>query len=148
VGTVSIPNDPREAEGERIWLKVCLSDQHARKFARVLRQAAVRESDPDMARVLRQVAYKTVELGRGRLHVRKRPAARPRHDDPEAVRRVVTGDAPFPVLSRDDAFRAFLQMDRAGKSATYMAKRLYVDPRSIVRWREMFRTGKWKEPKE
>lgn len=131
---------------DKIWLRVTMTDKEASAVAFVLRRAAERERDPQLASKMRHIAYKAIELGQGRLHVHRRPVKRPLHDDPEAVARVVKGDAPYPVLSRDDAYRAFLQMQRAGLSAAQMARRLYIDYRSLVRWRQKFRDGEWKVP--
>lgn len=48
---------------------------------------------------------------------------------------VLNGPNPYPVLSLDDMDEVYPLLEKRGLSAPQIAERLYVQPRTIVRWR-------------
>lgn len=48
---------------------------------------------------------------------------------------VLNGPKPYPVLSLEDMDEVYPQLERRGLSATEIGARLYVAPRTVVRWR-------------
>ncbi|RRQ79374.1 hypothetical protein CQW39_09505 [Streptomyces griseofuscus] len=107
----------------------------ARLLAGLLRQAAADEADRGQARHWRGAARRLdecVRLPRYAPRVRRPQAAEIDHS---AVRRVVTGAHPLPVLTRDEARLACWHLMVNGCSITESAERLGVRPRTVSRWR-------------
>lgn len=126
-----------------IYFRTRLNTTEGKKLVALLREASRKEEDPDCARRFAAIAQDLVEAGKGEFHTYNRPVKRPKDDDEMALERVIKGDAPFPVLSRMDAYRAFLSLD--GKENTgEIARRLHVDKHTIGDWRKKYRTGELK----
>jgi hypothetical protein len=140
--------DPRasgkDPHGEREVIRIdgiVLTRYQASRLSQVLRQVAKVEPDPADAERFRRLAHFITVKGRTRFY--KERAQRPGEDDEAAVLQVLAGERPFPVLSPKDARRVFVAMDAAGHSSEAIATRLYVTRRTIHRWRDEKRKGKW-----
>ncbi|BDH04866.1 hypothetical protein [Streptomyces seoulensis] len=107
----------------------------ARTLAELLRTAASEQADVGQARHWRGVARQLDCMVRPPrpLHRVQRPQ-RPDIDD-AAVRRVVDGISPLPVLTRDEARLACWHLTQRGHSAAEIADRVRVVPRTVARWR-------------
>lgn len=124
-----------------VYLK---TETDAEKLVRALRRAARTEPCSKTSGRLNRIAQRVLEdAGRPRVKPYRRQAKRPKHDDEWAVRRVVDGITPYPVLSLADARRAFIAM-RPKRTLFEMAERLHMDPRTVSRWAKSYREGNWK----
>jgi ATP/maltotriose-dependent transcriptional regulator MalT len=107
----------------------------ARALARMLREAAEDELDAGQCRHWRGAARRLEEASRPFRYTPR--VQRPTHAeiDDEAVRRVVRGEHPLPLLTRDEARLACWHLTVRGCSAPEIAERVKVAPRTVVRWR-------------
>lgn len=110
------------------------SQASAHRLAAALRQVAADEDQANQARTYRDAARRLERLVRPHYMPRAR---RPRHPgvDDEAVRRVVLGQQPLPDLTRDEARLACWVLTKQHASATEIAGRVRVAPRTVYRWR-------------
>lgn len=69
---------------------------------------------------------------------------RPREDDEVALGLVIEGKGTYPVLSVMDARRVVIHFGHR-LSARELAERLYVDRRTVSRWRTEYKKGMWKK---
>jgi hypothetical protein len=119
-------DDPRQA----LW------------FISLMRRAADRSTTHKDRRFWRALGNKMVAQCQGLDLDGRNQVKRPPDDDEVALRRVINGDGPYPVLSRMDARRVIIHfMDRL--SARELGERLYVDHRTVVRWRKEYARGEW-----
>lgn len=118
------------------------TDEDALLLAKSLRAAARQEDDRSTRERLKTIAHRVIE---DTVKPKKyRPKVRrPKDDDDGAVERVVAGLIPYPVLSKQDARRALLEMRFRDVSLVEMANRLYMDPRSVSRLIRAHKEGKW-----
>lgn len=130
-------------EGE-IEIVARLTKRQAGRLADILKRAAKYEESLEDARQFRAIAHQIKAKG-GTPFNHTQPVCRPLEDDAIALQRVLRGEEPFPVLSLDDAKRAFLILD-SRKTARQIAELLHVSYRTVFRWRRDRRNGKWKEP--
>lgn len=107
----------------------------ARTLAEMLREAAAAEADRGQSRHWRGAARRLEDAVRP---IRYTPRVRrPRHCeiDDEAVRRVIRGEHPLPILTRDEARLACWHLTVRGSSAAEIAERVKVAARTVARWR-------------
>lgn len=107
----------------------------ARTLAGLLRGAADREVDRGQAKHWRGAARQCEQLARP---FRYRPRVqRPASSgvDEMAVRRVVRGERPLPLLNRAEARLACWHLTVLGCSAAEIAERVDVVQRTVARWR-------------
>lgn len=106
-----------------------------RRLAALLRDAAAEEPHRGQARHYRASASRLERLTRPFRYTPRvqRPASQ--EIDELAIRRVVRGEHPLPVLSRTEARIASLHLWRRGVSAAETARRIRVAQRTVVRWR-------------
>lgn len=126
-----------------IVIKVSVPRQSNRLTA-ALRRAALIEDCPATKKKLRTIADRIANDTKTAKRYNL-PVHRPPDDDEIALKRVVAGDAPFPVLSERDAHRAFAAMRDAGVSHSVMAQRLHLHTRTIARWVERCEEENWRE---
>lgn len=107
----------------------------ARTLAELLRSVAEAEGDRGQAKCWRGAARQLEQIARPFRY--KPKVRRPQHRDidHEAVRRVVRGDRPLPLLTRDEARLACWYLTARGVAAAEIAERIDVDPRTVWRWR-------------
>lgn len=114
----------------------------ARRFADLLRTAAACEPDRGQAKAYRGAA-RTIERAPGIRRPGSRPYAytprvqRPQHDviDEGALRRVILGERPFPVLTRAEARKACWHLTQLDCPASEIAERVRIAQRTVHRWR-------------
>jgi hypothetical protein len=127
-----------------IKVELQLDPYQALRFAcsaRRLSEMSTVDKDKDFWRsVYRDVGDQCVGMY---LNIR-RYIWRPLDDDEVALKRVINGEEPYPVLSRMDARRALVVL--ADKlSARQLGERLYMDRRTASRWRAEYKRGEWKK---
>ncbi|WP_327725763.1 hypothetical protein [Streptomyces europaeiscabiei] len=107
----------------------------ARILVELLRSAADAETDRGQARHWRGAARRLDDAVRPFRYTPR--VQRPQHADidHEAVRRVVRGELPLPLLTRAEARLACWHLTVRGCSAPEIAERVKVAPRTVVRWR-------------
>lgn len=107
----------------------------ARVLVELLRSAAAAETDRGQARHWRGAARRLESAVRPFRYTPR--VQRPTHlgIDDEAVRRVVRGEHPLPLLTRAEARLACWHLTVRGCSAAEIADRVKVVQRTVVRWR-------------
>lgn len=107
----------------------------ARTLAELLRAVAEAESDRGQAKCWRGAARQLEQVARPFRYTPR--IQRPRHTgiDHEAVRRVVRGEHPLPLLTRDEARLACWHLTARGRSAAEIAGLVAVSQRTVTRWR-------------
>lgn len=128
-------------EQESIALQAALTPRHAGRLVAILRAAAEVETLPYYSRKWRGMAEEIIDKSNGELRMHRRPVKRPKENDEVAVQRVLKGEEPYPVLSREDARRVLARLTDQF-SARELAYRLHVDSQTIVRWRKDVREGR------
>ncbi len=131
------------ADGDIVVVTLRLQRAEAVRLATILLAVGGRASTSrkearrwrGIARKLRSTCEK---LADDRLF-RYRPSSR--YENPIDMEHVVTGTAPYPVLSVRDNKTAWLQLEERGMSARNIAERLRVHSRTVVRWRKTKREG-------
>ncbi|MGW3135947.1 hypothetical protein [Streptomyces sp. NPDC001139] len=114
----------------------------ARRFADLLRTAAASETDRGQAKAYRGAA-RSIERAPGIRHAtagtyRYTPRVqRPQHKaiDEGALRRVIRGERPFPVLTRAEARKACWHLTQLDCPASEIAERVRIAQRTVHRWR-------------
>lgn len=107
----------------------------ARRFAKNLRALAADEAHPGQDRAFRSAAVQLERLTRPVRYTPRVQRPKNREIDELAIRRVVRGERPLPVLSRTEARLACLQLTQRGHSAAEVAERIRVVKRTVERWR-------------
>ncbi|MFE9810670.1 hypothetical protein [Streptomyces sp. NPDC005548] len=107
----------------------------ARTLAELLRAVAEAESDRGQARCWRGAARQLEQVARPYRYTPRVQRPRNIEVDEGAVQRVVRGDRPLPVLSRDEARLACWHLTGRGRSAAEIAELVAVSQRTVVRWR-------------
>lgn len=107
----------------------------ARALARMLREAAEDELDAGQCRHWRGAARRLEEAARPFRYTPRVQRPKHREIDDEAVRRVVRGDRPLPLLTRSEARLACWHLTVQGRSAAEIAERVDVVQRTVIRWR-------------
>lgn len=135
-------SDPREA-GQTARVTIQLENAYqAARFIRTMRTKADKETDAELQKKWREIAWAVANEYGGELYDHRGMVKRPPDDDEVALRRVVDGQPPYPVLSLNDAREAFVQLN-SKLSARAIGERLYVDRCTITRWRREYRNGGW-----
>lgn len=124
-----------------VWVDIWFP-RKSQRLVEALSRAARSEKDPATKAKLRGIAARIIEESKPPKPYVDR-VQRPRGRDAEAVRRVVNGDAPFPVLSLPDAQVAFLVMRGNAVSLAEMGRRLHMHPRTVSRWVTYYEEGRW-----
>lgn len=106
-----------------------------RRVAAVLRAAAADEQHRGQARHYRAAASRLERLVRPFRYTPPVERPKPEEIDELAVRRVVRGEHPLPVLSRTEARLAAMQLTLRGVSAAEISRRTRVAQRTVHRWR-------------
>lgn len=141
-----------ETDGRRLRVTLILADRNeAWRLSTILAEAAEspacteRESYRWTAAAydLRQL----LELLKGKKQVYRKKVERPTGSNPTDMDWVVNGPPPFPVLSYPDNMRALRRLDaQVPRLPTHLiARRLYVDERTVYRMRRKLRRRKEKE---
>lgn len=125
---------------EIVWLDVSMS-RRSEKIVTALHRAARSEKCPATREQLRKMAQKIEVITRPPRKFKPR-AVRPPDDDNTALMRVINGNHPYPVLSKNDARRALVAL-RASCSIAELSRRLHIDPRTVSRWILEYKEGTW-----
>lgn len=114
------------------------------RFINLMRRAAKYSTEMEERAFWRGLASEMVNQSIGMVLGRRNGVLRPLDDDEVALRRVIKGDQPYPVLSLMDARRVIVHFGLS-LSARQLGERLYVDHRTIDRWRSEYKKGMWKK---
>lgn len=132
-------------EGEKFRVVIETDDpRKALRFITLMRRAAdysTTQTDRDFWRGL---ANRMVDQAQGVVLKARNHVIRPLDDDEVALRRVIKGDQPYPVLSLMDARRVVLHFGHR-LSARQLGERLHMDHRTVTRWRTEYKKGMWKK---
>lgn len=130
----------RQGQSEEIEITIVVTRRQAGRLAAVLKRAAKKEPDSETAWKFREILFQIKEKG-GIPYWPTKPVSRPPDDDEVALRRVIRGEEPYPVLSHADAHRALLAL--TGKvSVREIGDRLFVSDGTVRRWRRERQSGK------
>jgi hypothetical protein len=132
-------------EGDRtIEVTLKLSPLRAVKFVSTMRRAADLCTTKDDMVFWRNVANVVADQCVGEILTTRYYVARPEDDDEVALQRVLRGEAPIPVLSRMDSRRVVAKLGHK-RSARQLGDLLYMNHRTVSRWRAEHARGEWKK---
>lgn len=114
------------------------------RLIHLLRRAADLSTEQADRAFWRDRANTLVEQAQGLVLDSRNSILRPKDDDEIALRRVIEGEQPYPVLSRMDARRVVIHFGHT-LSARQLGERLHMDHRTVARWRTEYKEGKWRK---
>jgi hypothetical protein len=132
-------------DGDRkIVITVELTPDRAIRFVNLVRRAADLCTTREDLDFWRSLANRVIDQCVGLNMTSRRWVWRPPDDDEVALKRVIDGVEPYPMLSRMDARRAVIALgDKL--SARELGHRLYMDQRTASQWRASYNKGEWKK---
>jgi hypothetical protein len=131
-------------EDSTIEVQVTMKPYQALRFACAMRRLAEMSTAKEDREFWRSIYHEVGDQCAGVYITSRRHVWRPAYDDEVALKRVVDGDEPFPVLSRMDARRALVAL-KDKLSARQLGERLYMDRRTASMWRAAYNRGEWKK---